>query len=115
MDVMRVARYATPMPVPGKLEVTIKINTLPADVATDAKGWKTFVADCDGTRATVYVRPRVWNKLAQAAANWPSWVAAITGSMGQRTPDGFEMAEPNIQVFERKPKPAPAPPPGADT
>jgi hypothetical protein len=102
------------MPVPGKLEVTIKINTMPADVTTDANGWKTLVVDCDGARVTVHVRPRVWNKLAQAAANWPMWVAAITGGMGPRTPDGFEMAEPNIQVFERKPKPAPAAAPPSD-
>lgn len=103
------------MPVPGKLEVTIKINTIPADadVATDANGWKTFVADCDGTRVSIHVRPRVWNKLAQAATNWPLWVAAITGSMGQRTADGFALDEPNIQVFERKPKPDPAAAPPA--
>jgi hypothetical protein len=101
------------MPVPGKLEVTIKINAMPTDVATEANGWKTFVADCDGSRVTIRVRPRVWNKLAQAAANWPLWVAAISGGMGPRTADGFELAEPNIQVFERKAKPDPAAAPPA--
>lgn len=72
------------MPVPGKLEVTIKINAMPADAITDANGWK------------------------------PLWVAAISGGMGPRTADGFELAEPNIQVFERKAKPDPvAAPPAA--
>ena len=33
------------------------------------------------------------------------WVAAIAGKLGEMTEGGFELAQPNIQVFERKPKP----------
>lgn len=32
------------------------------------------------------------------------WVAAITGQMGEETAKGFILDQPNIQVFERKPK-----------
>lgn len=96
------------MATTGKLEVIVKINTMPADVTTDANGWKAFVLDCDGHQISIRVRPRVWNKLAQAAASWPLWIAAISGGMGPRTAEGFELTEPNIQVFERKAKPDPA-------
>ncbi len=93
------------MPTAGTLEVTIKINALPADVTTDANGWKLIVHDCDGVRVAVKVRPKMWNKLEQGAAAWPAWVAAIAGKVGERTAEGFTLAEPNIQVFERKVKP----------
>jgi hypothetical protein len=32
------------------------------------------------------------------------WVAAIAGQMGKATPNGFVLEQPNIQVFEKKPK-----------
>ena len=32
------------------------------------------------------------------------WVAAIAGQMGEKTDKGFVLKEPNIQVFEKKPK-----------
>jgi hypothetical protein len=96
------------MPVPGKLEITVKINTMPTDVSIDANGWRSFVADCDRARVTIRLRPRVWNKLTQAAAEWPLWIASITGAMGPSTAEGFELGEPNLQVFERKAKVEPA-------
>jgi hypothetical protein len=98
---------------PGKLDVTIKITAIPEDVTTDANGWKAFVLACDGTRVRVRVRPKLWNKLTQGAASWPLWIASITGGIGQRSEDGFELTEPGIQVFERKPKPDPKPDPAA--
>jgi hypothetical protein len=32
------------------------------------------------------------------------WVAAIGGQTGKATADGFLLEQPNIQVFEKKPK-----------
>jgi hypothetical protein len=88
----------------GKLEVTIKINELPLDVQTNKDNGKIFQLDCDGRVVSVTVKPKIWKKLEDAAANYPQWVAAIGGKMGESTPDGFVLSEPNIQVFERKPK-----------
>jgi hypothetical protein len=101
------------MPIPGKLEVTIKINELPTDVTTDKNGWKRFRIDCGGRPVDVALRPRMWQKLEDAKANYPMWVAAITGTMGQSVGQGFVLAEPALQVFERKPRPEtpPGPPP----
>jgi hypothetical protein len=104
------------MPIPGKLEVTIKINQLPDDVTTDKNGWKRFRIDCGGRPVDVALRPRMWTKLEEASKNWPLWLAAITGTMGQSVGQGFILAEPAVQTFERKPRPEtppapPAPPP----
>ena len=46
----------------------------------------------------------MFKKLEEAQANFPMWVAAIAGKMGEDTPDGFVLADPAIQVFEKKPK-----------
>lgn len=93
------------MTIPGKLEITIKINEFPAKVETVENGWKAFDIDCDGRIASITVRPKVFKKLEEAQANYPMWVAAIGGKMGELTDRGFVLNEPNIQVFERKPKP----------
>ncbi|HEY9597879.1 MAG TPA: fertility inhibition FinO-like protein [Cyanophyceae cyanobacterium] len=92
------------MPVAGRLELTIKINEFPADVQTVENGWKQFEIDCDGRLITIKVKPKVFKKLEQAQENYPMWVAAIAGKMGEPIDDGFMLDQPTIQVFERKPK-----------
>ncbi len=61
---------------------------------------------------TVALRPRMWNKLEQAAKDWPLWLAAISGQMGQSAAQGFVLVEPAVQTFERKVK---EPPPLTET
>lgn len=59
---------------------------------------------------SVTVKPKVFKKLEDAQADFPMWVAAIAGKLGEATEKGFILADPNIQVFEKKPKePKPAP------
>ncbi len=91
------------MAVPGRLEVTIKITELPHARILE-NGWKAFDIDCDGQIVAVTVKPKIWKKLEDAQANFPMWVAAITGKMGQKGKNGFVLDEPAIQVFEKKPK-----------
>lgn len=98
------------MPVTGKLEITVKINALP-EAQTVENGAKSFEVDCDGRLMSITVKPKVWRKLEDAQANYPMWVAAIAGKLGDVTDSGFVLLEPNIQVFEKKAKekePAPA-------
>ncbi len=92
------------MTTSGKLEITIKISEFPADVKTVENGWKSFEIDCDGRLVSVTVKPKVFKKLEQAQADYPMWVAAIAGKMGETSENGFVLLEPNIQVFEKKPK-----------
>ena len=92
------------MPTPGSLELTIKINSFPADVKTIENGWKQFDIDTGTEIVTMTVKPKVFKKLETAQENYPQWVAAIAGQMGEKTDRGFVLLEPNIQVFEKKPK-----------
>ncbi|MCC5617486.1 fertility inhibition FinO-like protein [Nostoc sp. CHAB 5836] len=89
--------------IKGKLEIIIKINELP-DASTDKNGWYHFIVDCDGKQVSITVKPKVWKKLADAQANYPVWVAALAGGMGEENEKGFGLSNPNVQVFERKPK-----------
>ncbi|WP_233428174.1 fertility inhibition FinO-like protein [Planktothrix agardhii] len=75
----------------------------PTDVQTVENNWKQFAVDCDGRIFTITVKPKMFKKLEEAQANFPMWVAAIAGKMGEATPDGFVLADPAIQVFEKKP------------
>ena len=92
------------MTISGKLELTIKINEFPVNVETDKNGWKSFNIDCDGRIFDIKVKPKVFKKLEEAQANFPMWIGAITGKMGEATDQGFVLLEPAIQVFEKKPK-----------
>ena len=92
------------MATAGKLELTIKINSFPEDVRTVENGWKRFELDCDGVIVSITVKPKIFKKLEDAVANYPLWVAAITGKMGSRTKDGFVLENASITTFERKPK-----------
>ena len=94
------------MAIQGKLELTIKISELPVDVSVDKNGWKSFDLDCDGQIFSVTIQVKVFKKLEDAQANYPQWVAAIAGKMGEAIETGFVLLEPNIQVFEKKPKEA---------
>ena len=92
------------MPTPGKLELTIKINEFPADVQTVENGFKQFDIDTGEQIVTVSLKPKIFKKLEQAQENYPMWVAAIAGMMGEKTDSGFVLKEPNVQTFEKKPK-----------
>ncbi len=89
------------MPTPGKLELTIKINEMPADVETAENGWKQFHLVCDGQLVRVKVKPKVFKKLEQAQENYPMWIAAIAGKMGEPIEGGFVLDQPNIQTIDR--------------
>jgi hypothetical protein len=92
------------MPIPGKMEITIKIKQLPTEVQMTANGWKEFIVEVDGREISITVRPKMFAKLEHAQKSYPAWVAAIAGKMGKATEKGFILDEPNIQVFEKKQK-----------
>jgi hypothetical protein len=91
-------------PTTGKMEVVVKLNQFPSDVKTVDKGWKEFEVDADGCIVTVTVKPKMFTALEQAQQTYPSWIAAISGQMGEMTATGFKLDSPSIKVFERKAK-----------
>lgn len=103
------------MPTSGKMELTIKINEFPSDIKTLENGWKQFDINTGEQLVSITIKPKMFKKLEQAQENYPMWVAAIAGQMGEKTDKGFVLNEPNIQTFEKKLKePKEAAPPVAN-
>lgn len=106
------------MATDAKLEVTLKFSTLPNAKPAGAGKMAFALRTPNGQFVVAEISNKVWTKLEKAAADWPSWVAALTGTMGERTEKGFVLANPGLQVFERTPKvaaDAPAPTANAPT
>lgn len=95
----------------GQMEVVVKLNQFPDDVQTVDNGWKEFVVDTGSGLVTITVKPKVFAVLEQAHQAYPSWVAAISGQMGEMTLTGFRLESPAIKVFERKAKDSSLPEP----
>lgn len=97
--------------VPGHLELTIKFNQLPKAQPVQA-GMKIGIRTHEAL-VVMTVPLKAWKKLTQAAAQWPAWVAAVTGTLGTpvvtATGTQIVLERPALQVFEKKPKPTPAP------
>lgn len=92
------------MPISGKLELTIKISEFPSNIRTLENGSKQFDIDTKQRIVIITVKPKIFKKFEQTQENYPSWVAAIAGQMGEKTDRGFVLNELNIQTFEKKPK-----------
>jgi len=94
---------ATEKPIinPCKLEVVLKVTTLPSPVRTVKNGWKQFILNGEGQRIRVKIRPRAWRKLYQANQRQTAWSALIKGSMGDSLKNGFELKNPTVQIFEQ--------------
>ena len=101
------------MAVPGKLEVTLKINQLPQAKPATAQT-VLFAVQAEGQTVVVELKNKMWNSLKTAAETYPQWVAAITGKMGEAVAGGFRLVNPAVQVFEKKPKPDAAAPPAPE-
>jgi hypothetical protein len=86
--------------VQGRLELTIKINELPKAKKVQT-GWQ-FAVECGEQLVTVTLKEKVWNKLVKASQDYPAWVCAIGGVMGEKSEKGFVLNNPAIQVFEKK-------------
>jgi hypothetical protein len=88
----------------GRLEINIKINELPNWVETIKRDWQRICINVEGQIVQMNVRPKIWNKLIKANEEYPMWVASITGKMGPRIKNGFELLEVGVQVYEKTPK-----------
>ena len=101
------------MAIPGKLDVTLKINQLP-QAKPASPGAMLFAVQADERTVIVEMKNKQWNTLKKAEEQYPQWVAAITGKLGDAIEGGFRLENPSLQVFEKKAKPdatAPTTPP----
>ncbi|WP_298911436.1 hypothetical protein [uncultured Nostoc sp.] len=84
--------------IAGKLEITIKINEL-LQPKTVENAWQQFDLNCDGHITTITVKPKIYKRLTNVTSNYPQWLTAIAGKLGQSTKLGFVLELPKMQVF----------------
>ncbi|ADC64066.1 ProQ/FINO family protein [Allochromatium vinosum] len=93
--------------VTGRLELTLKFSDLPKPMPVK-NGMKIGI-QTDSALVVATLPPKAWKKLEKAQAEWPQWVAALTGKLGTRAgADGAAVVvleNPALQVFEKKAKP----------
>jgi hypothetical protein len=93
--------------VSGRLELTVKFAYLPKPVVVKA-GMKIGIQTQKALVVTT-LKPKAWKKLEKAKAEWPQWVASMTGKLGaQVNSDGgaiVMLEDVVLQVFEKKVKP----------
>ena len=105
IDLTALIQEVIAMAIPGKIDLTIKLNALPPAKATPS-GTMLFAIKVDQRVVLVELKAKAWNNMKTAAETFPRWVAAITGQMGEDVEGGFRLINPAVQVFEKKPKPA---------
>lgn len=90
------------MAIPGRIEIVVKINQLPAEVRNIGHEVQ-FTIDTGEQIVAVTMKLRIWERLVQVNQGDVPWVAAIKGKMGMRTEKGFVLEQPAVQIFEKKP------------
>jgi sRNA-binding protein len=92
--------------VSGRLELTLKFNELPKPVVVKA-GMKIGI-QTETALVVTTLKPKAWKKLEKAQAEWPQWVASMTGKLGAQvnSNDGtiVMLEDAAVQVFEKKAK-----------
>ncbi|MBE9054036.1 hypothetical protein IQ243_27290 [Nostocales cyanobacterium LEGE 11386] len=86
-------------------EVTIKFSgELPTATPAANKKVEVSLTDQNGVVFTALINAKSWRKAETNANEFADWAGAISGKLGQRTENGFEIIEAGIQLFEKKPK-----------
>jgi hypothetical protein len=88
------------MATPAKVQLTCKLNQVPAYRDRPDKQVEFFLSDGNDRIFTVRMKPKLFKKLIDHG--YEQWVAAITGELGPATETGFELLNPTIQMFEKK-------------
>ncbi|WP_414544112.1 hypothetical protein [Nostoc sp. CCY0012] len=88
-----------------KSEVTIKFSgELPTATPAANKKVEVSLTDQNEVVFTALINAKSWRKAETNANEFADWAGAISGKLGQRTENGFEIVDAGIQLFEKKPK-----------
>ncbi|MBW4429104.1 MAG: hypothetical protein KME50_33045 [Nostoc desertorum CM1-VF14] len=88
-----------------KSEVTIKFSgELPTATPGENKKVAIEFTDQNGIVFTAQVNAKSWRKAETSASEFADWAGAVSGKLGQRTENGFEIIDAGIQIFEKKVK-----------
>lgn len=88
-----------------KSEVTIKFSgELPTATPLPNKKVAIELTDQNGIVFTAQVNAKSWRKAETSASEFADWAGAVSGKLGVRTENGFEIVDAGIQIFEKKAK-----------
>ena len=87
-----------------KSEITLKFNKLPEAKPAANKKVEISLTDQNGVIFTALINAKSWRKAEADAAAFSDWGGAVSGKLGQRTENGFEVVDAGIKVFEKKVK-----------
>ncbi|MBE9210944.1 hypothetical protein IQ244_31480 [Nostoc sp. LEGE 06077] len=88
-----------------KSEVTIKFSgELPTAKPAANKKVEIELTDQNGIVFTAQVNAKSWRKAETNTSEFADWAGAISGKLGQRTENGFEVIDAGLQIFEKKAK-----------
>ncbi|MDZ4872102.1 MAG: hypothetical protein CLLPBCKN_001490 [Chroococcidiopsis cubana SAG 39.79] len=88
----------------ARSEITLKFNELPSATLGANKKVEITLTDQNEVVFTALVNAKSWRKAEADAANFSDWGGAVSGKLGQRTADGFEVVEAGVRIFEKKSK-----------
>lgn len=87
-----------------KSEITLKFNELPEATPAPNKKVEIKLTDQNGVIFTTLINAKSWRKAEADATAFSGWGGAVSGKLGQRTVNGFEVVDAGIKVFEKKAK-----------
>ena len=88
----------------AKSEITLKFNELPESKPAENKKVEITFTDHNGITFTALINAKSWRKAEADAAAFSDWGGAISGKLGQRKENGFQVVDAGIKVFEKKAK-----------
>ena len=87
-----------------KSEITLKFNEFPEAKPAANKKVEISLTDQNGVIFTALINAKSWRKAEADAAAFSDWGGAVSGKLGQRTENGFEVVDAGIKDFEKKVK-----------
>lgn len=87
-----------------KSEITLKFNELPQATPAPNKKVEIELTDQNGVVFTALINAKSYRKAESEVAIFTEWGGAVTGKLGDRTEQGFEVVDAGIKVFEKKAK-----------
>jgi hypothetical protein len=89
----------------AKSEVTLKFSgSLPEAKPAANKKVEVSLTDQNGVVFTALINAKSWRKAETNTSEFADWAGAISGKLGQRTENGFEVVDAGLQIFEKKAK-----------
>ncbi len=83
-------------------EITLKFNEIPAADPAPNKKVKLILLDENENQFIILLNSKSYKKAAESAASYTKYAGSISGKLGKLTPDGFEVLDAGIKIFEVK-------------